>query len=54
METARRYAQKSRHAKKPRHFGMDAESQAMEGKIPVLQMFDLDGLPASSFTSLDT
>jgi hypothetical protein len=24
-----------------RHFGRDAEIQAMEGKVPVLQMFDL-------------
>ena len=29
-----------------------AEVRAMEGKVPVLQMFDLDDLPTHSFTSL--
>ncbi len=30
-----------------------AEIRAMEGKVPVLRMFDLDDLPTHSFTSLD-
>jgi len=38
----------------PRHFGRDAEIQAMEGNVPVLRMFNLSDLPARSFKSLDT
>jgi len=37
-----------------RHFGMDAEIQAMEGNVPVLQMFDLTDLSARNFTYMDT
>jgi hypothetical protein len=38
---------------KRRHFGRDAEIRAMEGNVPVLQMFSVDDLPVHSFTSLD-
>jgi len=44
---------KSGQAKKTRHFGRDAEIQAMDGNVPIVQVFDLDGLPARGFTSLD-
>jgi hypothetical protein len=41
-------------SQKHRHFGRDAEIQAMDGNVPVLQLHDLYGLPARNFTSLDT
>ena len=41
-------------AEKSRHFGRDAEIQAMDGIQPVAQVLDSDHLPTYSFLSFDT
>jgi len=48
-----RYTQ-VRPRRKSRHFGRDAEIQAMDGSQSVVQVFDSGELPSLSFPSVDT
>ena len=43
-----------RESRKSRHFGRDAEIQAMDGSQPVVQMLDSGHLPTRGFSSVDT
>ncbi len=45
---------KSSQAEKSRHFGRDAEIQAMDGIRSVAQVLDLDHLPTCSYLSFVT
>ena len=49
---ARRYTQ-VRESRKSRHFGRDAEIQAMDGNQQVVQVIDSGGLPSLSLPSVD-
>ena len=53
MLRARRYTQ-VRVSRKIRHFGRDAEIQAMDGHQSVVQVLDSGDLPARSFMDMDT
>ena len=53
MLRARRYTQ-VRVSWKIRHFGRDAEIQAMDGNQQVVQVLDSRDLPNRSFPSVDT
>ena len=51
--SSHRYTQ-VRASRKSRHFGMDAEIQAMDGNQSAVQVLDSGDLPARSFMDMDT